>query len=257
MIMVRFGVFTDVHYAKGIEYGDRVCDVSLLKLRNIVNDFNGRNLDFCVCLGDIINSVQDFDIDKANIGKVAEEFRKFGMPSHIVLGNHDIEAMSKSEFHTFFGRAFTGTYYSFVHENSRFILLDANHTTEGVDFCRGNYGWKDANINKEQLRWLEDTMKGSKEENVIVFIHQDLDRRVYDGGEDPHLVDNYREVVDILERYGRRTVIIQGHWHAGNYQVINGIRYINLKALCVGNDASYIPRAVVTIDSGISIEYLE
>lgn len=255
--MIKFGVFTDLHYAKGIEYGNRVCDISLRKLCSITKDFNQRELDFCVCLGDIINSVRDFDKDKRNIQEVSAKFDKFNMPSHIVLGNHDIEAMSKAEYYEIFGRDVNSTYYSFVYENSRFILLDANYTKDGADFCRGNYGWKDANICKGQIEWLRDELKSSREANIIVFLHQDLDPRVNEGGEDPHLVDNYREVVQILEDHGKNTYVFQGHWHKGNYQSINGIEYINLKAICVGTDESYMPRAIVTIDDDVSVEYLE
>ena len=234
-----------------------MCDLSLYKLRNIMSDFNERNLDFCVCLGDIINSVQDYEKDKSNIQKVSTEFDGFNMPSHIVLGNHDIEAMSKYDFHTIFGRELISSYYSFVLDKSRFILLDANYTSDGADFCRGNYGWKDANINGEQLEWLSGLVNSSCEDNIIVFIHQVLDPRVYDGGEDPHLVDNYRDVVRIFENSGKRTYVFEGHWHKGSRRILNNIDYINLKALCTGYDASYIPRAIVTINDDVSIELLE
>lgn len=255
--MVKFGAFTDLHYAKNISKGDRKYNLSLYKLKNIVNDFNNMDLDFCICLGDIINSVQDFNIDKSNIQSISAEFNKFNMPYHMVLGNHDLESMSKSDFYTIFGKNISSTYYSFTYEFNKFILLDANYLPDNSEYNKGNYTWDDSYICKEQIMWLENEMKICNEKNVFIFIHQDLDHRVYKGEPDPHLVNNYKEVIQILEKYNKKTTVIQGHYHDGNYQVINNITYITLKALCTSDDISYNPRIIVTIDNDISIEYLE
>jgi len=255
--MVKFGVFTDVHYAKNIFSGNRRCDLSLVKLKNIVNDFNSRDLDFCVCLGDIINSVQDFEKDILNIKAVSAEFQNFNMPYHIVLGNHDLEAMSKSDFHNAFGQIKNETYYSFVYENTKFILLDANYLSDGSDYCKGNYNWTEPHICRDQIAWLENELEHTIEKDIVVFIHQNLDHRTYEGKADPHLVNNYTEITQLFEKCNKRITVFQGHYHDGDHQKINNISYITLKALCVSNDTSYIPRTIVTIDGSVTVEHLD
>ncbi len=255
--MIKFGAFTDVHYAKNVINGNRNCNLSLARLKNIVNDFNKESLDFCVCLGDIINSVRDYDKDSANIQSVAAEFRNFNMPNHILLGNHDLEAMSKPSFYTNFGKEIKNYYYSFSCENSKFIVLDANYLKDNSNYCSGNYKWDESYVCQEQLIWLENQLNICNETNIVIFTHQNLDHRMKNGEIDACLVKNYKEVTQILENSKKRITVIQGHYHDGYYQVINDITYITIKALCVGDDTSYIPRIIVTIDDDLSIKYLE
>lgn len=255
--MIKFGAFTDLHYAKNITNGNRKCNLSLLKLQNIVKDFNNRKLDFCLCLGDIINSVQDFNTDKLNIQRISEGFSKFNMPNHIILGNHDIESMSKNDFYNIFGKKINSTYYSFTYESSKFIILDANYLSDNSNYYKGNYSWDDSYICKEQILWLEKEIEDCSQKNIFIFTHQNLGHKIYMGKTDPHLIKNYKEVVQILEKYNRKITVIQGHYHDGDYQVINNIIYITLKAVCTGNDILYNPRIIVTIDKNVSIEYLE
>jgi len=255
--MIKFGVFTDVHYAEGVKAGDRICDLSLDKLKKIVQDFNENELDFCVCLGDTINSARDFERDKLNLKAVSDEFKKLNMPYHIVLGNHDLEAMSKSDFFTIWDGTPRTSYYSFSLGNNKFFILDANYLSDDSEYCKGEYHWTDPNISSEQISWLESELESSKEKNVFIFIHQNLDHRTFDGKEDPHLVKNYKDVIQILEKQNKRITIIQGHYHDGGYRVINNIEYITIKALCTGNDTVNNPRLIVNIDDKDFIKYSE
>jgi len=255
--MTKFGAFADVHYAKNVTIGKRYCDLSLVRLKNIVHDFNNRNLDFCICLGDIITSVQDFDTDKLNIKRISDEFINFNMPHHIILGNHDLEAMSKSDFYTEFEKDLKCTYYSFSYDNIKFIILDANYLSDNTDYCKGNYNWTESYICNEQIIWLENELKQCNEKNVVIFAHQNLALRMDNDEVDACVIKNYDQVTQILERCKTRITVFQGHYHDGDYQVINGITYITLKALCVSDDTSYIPRIIVTIGNDVSVEYLE
>lgn len=255
--MVKFGAFADLHYAKDVTVGKRYCDLSLVRLKNIVCDFNNRDLDFCICLGDVITSIQDFDKDIKNIKAVSKDFQEFNMPHHIILGNHDLEAMSKSDFYTAFGKEINCTYYSFTKENSKFIVLDANYLSDNTNYCKGNYNWTESYICEEQMIWLENELNLCNEKNIVIFAHQNLGIRMNSNAVDACVIKNYKEVSKILEKYDKKITVIQGHYHNGDYQVINNVTYITLKALCVGNDTSYIPRIIVTIDDEISIEYLE
>lgn len=255
--MVKFGAFADVHYAKNVTVGKRYCNLSLMRLKNIVHDFNSRNLDFCICLGDIITSVQDFQTDKSNILRISNEFQNFDMPHHIILGNHDLEAMSKSDFYTIFGKEQKNNYYSFNHDNCKFIVLDANYLADNSNYNTGNYNWTESFINAEQISWLENELNLCKEKNIIIFTHQNLAYRMNNGCLDACVIKNHKEVSQVFESSKKKITVVQGHYHNGDYQVINNITYLTLKALCVGDNTSYIPRIVVTVDENISFEYLE
>ena len=58
--VVRFGAFADAHYADKV-YGDRHCRDSAGKLEACVETFQGAELDFAVCMGDLIDSAEDLD----------------------------------------------------------------------------------------------------------------------------------------------------------------------------------------------------
>jgi len=246
-----------LHYAKELTIGKRKCGLSLLRLKNIADDFNGRNLDFCICLGDIITSVQDFNTDTDNIKAVAEGFCDFKMPHHIILGNHDLEAMSKSDYYIAFGKNPLRSYYSFALKDTKFIVLDANFNEDNSDYCKGNYNWTESYINAEQFNWLENELNLSIEENIIIFTHQNLDYRLSNGKLDACVAKNYNEVEKLLEKSNKKIKVFQGHYHNGDNQVIGGIEYITLKALCVGDDINYIPRLIVSIEDEISISHMD
>lgn len=255
--MVKFGVFADLHYAKDLTIGKRECGLSLMRLKNIADDFNKRDLDFCICLGDIITSVQDFDTDIGNIKAVSDGFNDFKMPYHIILGNHDLEAMSKSDFYTAFEKNQFCSYYSFSIENTKFIVLDANYNEDNSDYSRGNYNWTESYIDLEQMQWLENELDSCTDENIVIFTHQNLDHRFNNGKLDACVIKNYKDVEQVLEKSDRRIMVIQGHYHNGDHQIINDIEYITLKALCVGDDITYIPRLIVSVGNEMALEHLD
>lgn len=233
--MIKFGIFADAHYAKDKQYGTRYCDLSIKKLDRIIEKFNQENVNFVVCLGDTIDSEKDFKQDTKNLNILYDSFNKLDAPLHIVLGNHDLEAMSKEQFlKTCFIDEFT-QYYSFMYESNKFIVLDANFKSTGESYERGNYRWSDSFIDEKQLEWLERELNIKDCDNVIIFIHQNLDPKTYDDKLDPHVVKNAKEIRELMEKSEKKITVVQGHYHAGYNQMINDIKYITLKALCDGS----------------------
>ena len=58
----RFGLFADAHYAEMV-YGDRHCEESPAKLTACIDTFEQSELDFVVCMGDIIDESEDRDVE--------------------------------------------------------------------------------------------------------------------------------------------------------------------------------------------------
>lgn len=249
----RFGIVTDCHYADADVAGVRFYRESLDKLGECVKLMNAEKVDFLIELGDFK------DQDKPPVERetlsyleaVERVFQEFDGPTYHVLGNHDMDSISKRQFlsrvdntNIDSGRS----YYSFDVNRLHFVVLDANYRTDGADYDHGNFNWTDANVPTAELTWLvQDLAEASGP--VIVFTHQLLD------GTGSVYVKNAEQVRRILEASGKVTVVFQGHHHAGSYSNIAGIHYYTLKALVEGTgpeNSSYVIAEVLP-DGGIYV----
>lgn len=242
---VRFGIVTDCHYADADTMGTRFYRESLDKLAECVALMNDEKVDFLVELGDFKDQDKAPAEQKtlAYLEAVERVFRNFDGPAYHVLGNHDMDSLSKKQFLSRVSN--TGvdsrrSYYSFDVGFLRFIVLDANYNSDGTDYDHGNYDWTDANVPSDQLAWLEQQLVEAPG-SVIVFIHQLLD------GTGSVYVKNAAEVRRILQASGKVRGVFQGHHHPGSYSIMAGIHYYTLKALIEGSGAENNSYAVVEV----------
>ena len=148
-------------------------------------------------------------------------------PVYHVLGNHDMDCLSKEEFlaHTFnTGRAKGRSYYSFVAQGTRCIVLDANFNPDGTPYCRGNFDWKQALIPASELQWLDEELSAHPKQPTLIFVHQMLDS--YSDISENLCVNNATEVRAVLERHPQVRAVFQGHHHPGHYSYRAGIHYL-------------------------------
>jgi hypothetical protein len=229
---VRFGVITDCHYADTDPIGTRFYRESLDKLAECVACMNTEHVDFLIELGDF----KDQDTPPvesqtlSHLRKVEEVFQGFHGSRHHVLGNHDMDSLSKQQFLENVKN--TGvdpgrSYYSFGVWSLHCVVLDANYRADGSDYDHGDFDWTDANIPAHELDWLRQNLAASTSP-VVVFIHQLLD------GEGPVYVKNAVEVRRVLEESGKVLAVFQGHHHEGAYNRIEGIHYYTLKGVVEG-----------------------
>ncbi len=226
---VAFGWVTDIHYAHAPVKWDRYFAESKDKLKEAVQLYNQLKLDFAIETGDFKDEDPEPERQKTlrYLEEIEEVFAGFKGPRYHVLGNHDVDSISKSDFLSMVvnsGIDTSRSYYSYVANNWRFIVLDACFRQDGVAYDTNNFDWFDTAIPKEQLSWLEQELKNSTEP-VCVFIHQPLD------GEGKLFVHNASEVRELLEMSGKVVAVFQGHRHEGGYQLLNGIHYITQKAM--------------------------
>ncbi len=247
----RFGIVTDCHYAETDTQGMRFYRESIVKLSECVDLMKTERVDFLIELGDFK------DQDKPPVEKntlsylqmVEKTFRKFNGPTYHVLGNHDMDSISKRQFlkrvnntNIDSGRS----YYSFDLNGLHFVVLDANFKTDGTDYDHGNFDWTDANIPPKELLWLRQDL-ASTPGPVIVFIHQLLD------GKGSVYVKNAVQVRQILETSGKVLAVFQGHHHSGSYNNIAAIHYYTLKALVEGQGAENNSYAIAKVHPDGSI----
>ncbi len=229
----RFGIVTDCHYANADAQGTRFYRESLDKLSECVELMNAERVDFLIELGDFK------DQDKSPVEKntlsylqAAENvFKQFNGPTYHVLGNHDMDSISKMQFLKRVNNTKVDSnrsYYSFDSNGLHYVVLDANYRTDSADYNHGNFDWTDANIPSKELDWLKRDL-ASTPRAVIVFIHQLLD------GTGSVYVKNAARVRQVLEASGKVLAVFQGHHHSGSYNNIAGIHYYTLKALVEGS----------------------
>jgi predicted phosphodiesterase len=233
--LVRFGMLSDVHYADREPAGERFYRQSIAKVQEAIAQMNQEKLDFAIELGDFKDqeSVPNETNTLKYLTDIESVFQKFNGPTYHVLGNHDMDSISKQQFlerveNT--GIPPTKSYYSFQQKGIHFVVLDGNFTKEGKAYDHGNFHWEDTTIPASQTDWLKADLKANKLP-VIVFIHQMLD----DSKNVKQAVHNAAEVRHILEQSGNVLCVFQGHVHEERYNLINGIHYYSVNAVVDGD----------------------
>lgn len=229
--VLRFGIVSDVHYAERDPSMNRYYRQSADKLKECIDLMNRQKVDFVIELGDFKD--QDEVPDEAKtlqyLAAIESVFRQFKGPTYHVLGNHDMDSISKEQFLTRVVNTQVPTsqsYYSFNQHGVHFIVLDGNFTWEGKAYDHGNFSWDQALIPEQQLQWLEKDLQ-SNTLPAVVFIHQLLD----DSKTKAHSVQNAAQVRLILEQSGRVLGVFQGHVHEESYTLINNIHYYSMLAM--------------------------
>lgn len=253
--VLRFGIITDVHYADREPSNTRFYKDSIDKLHQAIDFFNEEGLDFIIELGDLKD--QDVVPEKSKtieyLNYIEKIFKSFNGPSYHVLGNHDVDSISKEEFLQYTSNpAETDkkTYYSFIFCGIKCIVLDANFNEDGTPYDSGGFDWSKAFIPREQQDWLS---KELSEVNtpVIVFIHQLLDS--FSDVDKAVCVGNAEEVVVQLEKHNILAVF-QGHYHDGHYSYRNNIHYWTMKGMIEGTFPENNSYAIVEVHQNFDIE---
>jgi hypothetical protein len=255
---VRFGMLTDFHYADANPSGTRYYRESLGKVREAVAKLRDERVEFLAALGDLkdmapaVNGQREPDTKTLTyLVAVEDELKKFGGPLYHLLGNHDMDNLSKAQALaaiTNTGITPNRSFYAFSRGGVRFVALDACHLEDGRDYDHGNFDYRNTWVPPAQLAWLRAELAAAREP-VIVLCHQRLD-----AAGDP-FVKNSAEVRAALEASGKVLAAFHGHDHPGAHAVVNGVHYYTLKAVVEGTGPENNSYAVAEVrpDLGITI----
>ncbi len=240
----------DCHYADADPVGTRFYRESLSKLSECVDRMNAEKVDFLIELGDFKDENRPPVEGKTllHLEKIEAVFRRSRGRRYHVLGNHDMDSISKQQFLSRVentGVKAGRSYYSFDLRGLHCVVLDANYRSDGSDYDHGKFDWTDANIPASELDWLRQDLAASRDP-VIAFIHQLLD------GTGSVYVKNAPVIRQILETSGQVLAVFQGHHHPGAYSHINGIHYYTLKGMIEGHDEDNNAYAVVDVHSDLN-----
>lgn len=215
---MKFAVFTDLHY-DSIHDGDR-------RIHELISSVKNENIDFAIELGDLC-----YPTDENK--HILIQLKELGVPCFFNVGNHNSDAYPIDVVLKFFG--IENGYYSFVFENIKFIVLDANYikTQDGSKpYYKRNYN-NTTNaypyVPQEEIEWLKKEIVDDQFYYVI-FSHQSLSNGFMKRG-----ISNREEVRAILEQRnsnGKKVLFcMNGHDHGDDVKVINGIHYYTLNAM--------------------------
>jgi len=238
-------MFTDVHYATIPDNSSRKYSQSLDKVNQCIDTMNRQKVSFLIELGDFKDMPMPPNSTTAigYLQEIEKVFARFQGDRYHVLGNHDMDCISKSQFNSAIVNSHIEkerTWYAFERGNFKFIVLDACFDSTGRAYDSGNFDWSDANIPAVQLTWLNKELNNSKLP-VIVFVHQLL----YGNGK--VTIKNAEAVRGVMEKSKKVKCVFHGHDHKGGYSQINGIHYYTLKGLVEGNFPESNSFAIVTL----------
>ncbi len=238
--VLRFGVVTDVQYADQPDSADKVRRYRLSpgKLREAIAALNRSPLDFVVNLGDTI------DRNFASFEPIMRLFREVRAPLRHVLGNHDFDVAP--ELKPLVARRLGlehGTYHAWSQRGWRFIVLDGTEVslfahapgtpehaaaTRAMKALPGKPATWNGGISPGQVAWLKGQLAAARThgERVILFCHWPVfpqdGHNLWNGPEVLRLVLEHRDVV---------AAWMNGHNHAGNYGVKDGVHFLNFKGM--------------------------
>ena len=237
-VKLRFGIVTDTHYADADPLGTRYYRESPAKLRECIDLMNEKKVKFLCELGDFKDQTNPPTEESTLrfLRDIERVFQGFNGSKYHVVGNHDLDSISKKQFLSV--TRGDSTYYSFDVAGFHFVVLDACFTSKGDDYDHGRFTWTDANISPSQMDWRADDLSET-DYPTVAFIHQNLD------GEGSVFVKNAEDVRKILQNSGKVRAVFQGHDHGGRYQVVNGIHYYTLKAVVEGSGEENNAYAIV------------
>jgi len=246
---LRFGVVTDSHYAdapSGGPGGTRYYREALGKMREAVERLRAERASFLVHLGDLKDMVEGEPEARtlSYLNAVEAELQRFGGPTYHVLGNHDLDNISKAQAAEVLvndGVPRGRTFYAVVRAGVRFIVLDACFTRDGSPYDHGRFAWQDTWVPDAQLTWLQGELAASREP-VIVLAHQRLD------GTGDIFVKNAADVRAVLEQSRKVTAVLTGHDHPGGYNLIGGIHYYTQRAMVEGSGPGNNAYSLVEVD---------
>ncbi len=237
--LFSFGIITDVHHCKCEPEGTRFYNMSLNRLRDALNSLKADSVEFLINMGDLI------DRDIASFGPVIDIIDSSGLKTYHCLGNHDFSVESKYKKRLPLSMPDKTGYYSFMHGNFRFIVLNGNELSTYASGNKGTikkaeeyiagleaegiinaFDWN-GGISLKQIEWLESQLQEStvKNEKVFVICHFPV------WPENAHNLLNYREVNSVLEKYHNVIAWFSGHNHSGNYGNFNMIHFVTLKGM--------------------------
>lgn len=230
---MRVGFFTDSHYSSA----EVTCDVrynslSLEKIRRAYADFCRHGCELVIFLGDLTDTEETHDKEIENIREIRAVIEASGIPTVVVMGNHDAVAFTPEEFYAVLGENCQPR--NIACGDTHILFLDACYYASGLHYAPDVEGtWMDTYYPfAEELKETLATLDG----NVYICMHQNIDPTISED----HRLHNDAVLRQVLEDSGKVCCVYQGHYHDGNEHYEGSIRYITYPAMCQNDQAWFV-----------------
>ena len=232
---MKIGLFTDCHYNKATEIGGgRRPAESYDKVKRSMEAFKEAKVDMCFCLGDMTDHVEGDTKEEIveSLKKLTGLIYSYNIPFYLIPGNHDYLMTTGEDMR----EACKEKLPPCVIKTDKydFILLDANYRSSMVRFDIAGVVWTDANLPPEQIEFLKNALEKSDKE-CIIMVHENLDPTL----DKSHIIKNSDEARKIIKESNKVKMVLHGHYHGGAENIIDGIPYITLPAMCERNEGYF------------------
>ena len=247
--LVRFGLVADCHSgdlppAMGRHYRE-----SPARLRVAVGALRDAGAELLFELGDLKDAGADREETLVFLREIARELR--GFPGEVVpvLGNHDVDLLTKGDFLSVFAEsaglpATPPPRRAFDRGGVRFVVLDNDFRPDGEPYAEGRFDWRECIVPDEEIAWLRAALAEAAGRPAVVLLHARLE-----GDGHSCTVRNAPAVRTALEEAGNVRAVFQGHHHEGCFARVRGIGYCTLPALCQGGGPESNSYALATVFS--------
>lgn len=181
------------------------------------------NVDFVMFTGDLINTPY-----QKELMKFLPYANNLHAPWYAVLGNHDPCVggyLSKKVYWDILNSHnrkfnFSKTYYSFSPKKGYKVIcldsiIDDRITANG-------------NIDEVQLKWLDKQLAKSKNQVVLIFLHNPL---VEPLKSESHRLLNADEVLKVINKYKMPIAIFSGHYHTTKITQMGNVLHVSTPSL--------------------------
>lgn len=222
---LKFVQITDTHFlANGNNTTYKMTAEAPALLDDAIEQVNFiPNLDFVVFTGDLIDKPFEKELTA-----VLPHLSKINVPWYFAFGNHDICVggyLTKSLYLKLLREnnenfKFEKPYYSFIPKKGfKVIVLDST-----IDKELSSQGF----IYPEQLKWLDDELKKSQKDIVLIFVHVPIIEPFPSAN---HRMKNSKDVKATIEKYKNPIGVFMGHYHAAKITQNDNVLYVSSPAL--------------------------
>lgn len=231
---MRFLAVTDLHYTNLHDGVDgRQHDLSLEKLRQAVRA-GAPGCDCIVDLGDSADAFAGLRPQTELLDEVGAALRESGLPYYAIIGNHDT-SIPKEAFYAHLDMP--DRYYAFDCGGYRCLVLDACLNDVREPLPKAEIQWDDCWIDPVQTAWLRRELEQAATD-VLIFTHVPFMLETPEI-ENPHLVRNRGEIMELFAQSGKVRAVFSGHYHDGCFGVCGGIPYITFSAMVISEENAY------------------
>lgn len=229
---MKIGIVTDAHYCDlELLGGDRKPHYAFSAVKAAFEEFKKQGVQVVASLGDMAHYNDGKDESIKHLREISEMMNSYGIPIYHCMGNHDNEIVNGKEYAEISG--FNVAPAVFEDDEVRLIFVDASYWPSGKPYEAPNVDWTQSLVPEHELDWMKKQL--NTEKRTVVFTHQNIDKNINED----HIISNADEINGILADYGVSHVF-QGHYHYGAENVINGIPYTTLRAMCLDESENYL-----------------